>query len=192
MAEGAGVYGLVNQGIRDMVLEAGGEPLWTEVRLKAGVEHEEFLSMQAYDDAVTMGLVGAASQVLDTPADELLKGFGRHWIDFTTKTGYGPLMDVSGETLPEFLSNLDRMHSRIKNSMPALDPPSFACERIDESTLEIGYYSSRTGLVPMVIGLIEGLANKFDQPAEIVHKQAKSSLDEPDLIEVRLLARLAD
>ncbi|MEL7296822.1 MAG: heme NO-binding domain-containing protein [Pseudomonadota bacterium] len=182
------VYGLVNQGVKDMVLEAGGEALWQQVRAKAAVDLDEFLSMQAYDDAVTMGLVAAASEVLSTPADTLLEGFGHHWIGFTSKSGYGPLMAVSGDTLEEFLSNLDQMHARIKNSMPNLDPPSFTCEAQPDGAIQVSYYSNREGLVPMVVGLIKGLADKFGQQAEVRILETKATLDDPDILEVRILS----
>ena len=85
---GTKMYGLVNQGVKAMVMDAGGESLWQTVREKAGLELDEFLSMQPYEDVVTMSLVDAASQVLDTPAAELLEGFGQYWIGFTAKTGW--------------------------------------------------------------------------------------------------------
>ena len=143
--------------------------------------------MTPYDDSLTMALVDAASRVLETPANDLLRGFGRHWIEFTHKTGYGPLMAVSGESVREFLSNLDQMHARIKISMPDLDPPGFDCEARDDGVIEVAYYSSRAGLVPMVVGLLEGLAERFGETITVEHTVAKQNLDEPDLLEVTVL-----
>ncbi|MEO1574649.1 MAG: heme NO-binding domain-containing protein, partial [Pseudomonadota bacterium] len=79
------MYGLVNMGVRDMVVDAGGEELWTLVRTRAGLEDDDFRGMQSYDDSVTLGLVSAASETLNTPADVLLRGFGYHWISFTAR-----------------------------------------------------------------------------------------------------------
>ena len=170
-----------------MVIEAGGESLLRIVRDSAGVELDEFSSMTPYDDSLTMALVGAASSVLQTPAEDLLRGFGRHWIDFTHKTGYGPLMSVSGDSVREFLGNLDQMHARIKISMPDLDPPGFDCETRDDGVIEVSYYSSREGLVPMVIGLIEGLAERFGESVAIEHTVAKANVEDPDVLEVTIL-----
>jgi hypothetical protein len=47
----------------------------------------------------------------------------------TDQEGYGDLMDMSGETLPEFLQNLDELHARVGVIFPKLQPPSFDCEQ---------------------------------------------------------------
>lgn len=181
------MYGLVNQGVRDMVLAAGGDALWEQVRSKAGIDQTQFATMQPYDDSITMGLVAAASELLETPAEELLRAFGQHWIGFTDKTGYGPLMSVSGDNIREFLSNLDQMHARIKISMPDLDPPGFTCETLDDGKIEVSYFSSRNGLAPMVVGLIEGLAGKFNESVTVRQTAMKSDLEDPDVFEVTVI-----
>ena len=180
------MYGLVNQGVRDMVIEAGGEGLWQTVRDTAGIDLDEFSSMTPYDDSLTMALVNAASDVLETSAGDLLRGFGKHWIAFTHKTGYGPLMAVSGDSVREFLGNLDQMHARIKISMPDLDPPGFNCMTREDGVIEVSYYSSRFGLVPMVVGLIEGLADRFGETVSIEQTVAKEDVEDPDILEVTI------
>lgn len=179
------MYGLVNLGVRDMVVDAGGEELWTQVRTKAGILDDDFQSMQSYDDSVTMSLVNAASETLSTPADVLLRGFGYHWIGYTSREGYGPLLDVTGASLVEFLNNLDRMHARIAISMPELHPPVFSCRQLDHDVLEIEYTSTREGLAPMVIGLLEGLAERFNERVVVTQTQVRPAPDAPDVFEVR-------
>ena len=58
------MYGLVNIAIRDMVIEGYGVKTWDAIRRKAGVEVDNFVSMQNYPDEVTYKLVGAGSAVL--------------------------------------------------------------------------------------------------------------------------------
>jgi hypothetical protein len=53
--------------------------------------------------------------------------------------------------------------------MPALRPPRFRLNVIDDTTMRLEYYSTRQGLAPMVVGLLKGLAIRFDTPVEIAH-----------------------
>lgn len=156
------MYGLVNQAVEDLAVKLGGPELWATIVETAGVERPVFVAMAPYDDAVTYRLVGAASEVLGLSAAEVLEAFGEHWIRYTGDQGYGSMLSAMGRTLPQFLGNLDSMHSRIALSMPELRPPSFACEELDEERLLVRYWSERAGLAPMVTGLLKGLGHRFD------------------------------
>jgi hypothetical protein len=163
------VYGLVNTAVRDLIISAHGQETWERVRSKAGVTSSSFVSMDRYDDSVTYDLVGAASEVLDTPADELLTAFGQYWTRFTAEKGYGEMLDFAGADFATFLSNLDDMHARVAMSFPELDPPSFELEQAQDGRLLLHYYSDRPALAPMVEGLLQGLAERFDETIDIEH-----------------------
>ena len=156
------MYGLVNKAVEDLAMTLGGRELWVAIVERAGLEMQVFVAMEAYPDAVTASLVEAASEVLGLSQEEVLEAFGEHWIRYTGREGYGPLLSAMGSTLPQFLGNLDAMHSRIALSMPSLRPPSFACDEVDDRTLVVRYWSERPGLAPMVTGLLRGLAEWFD------------------------------
>src|SRR4051812_10481075 len=107
------MHGLVNQAIRDLAVKVGGEPLWLDIKSRAGIDLEVFVSMQAYDDDVTYRLVESASLVLGITAAEMLHEFGKHWILYTAHQGYGAIFEMMGRSLPDFLGNLDAMHARL-------------------------------------------------------------------------------
>src|SRR4051812_47275905 len=123
------MYGLVNQGVQDLVVELGGDELWAAVKRHAGVELEAFVGMDVYPDDITERLVIAAADRLGMPPEDVLRAFGRRWILYTGRKGYGAVFETMGRTLPEFLGNLDAMHARLSLSLPQLEPPSFVCER---------------------------------------------------------------
>lgn len=161
------MYGLVNRAIEDMTRQVGGDALWDRVRAAAELQEQTFLAMSPYPDDMTYALVAAASEVMETPVDTLLRAFGRHWITYTGREGYGALLTMGGATLPQFLRNLDAMHSRIAVAMPELRPPSFLVTELDASTIRVSYHSHRAGLAPMVVGLLEGLGEMFGSPVEV-------------------------
>jgi hypothetical protein len=161
------MYGMVNKAIEDLVTTRFGAAAWAQVKQRAGVEHEVILSMDPYPDDLTYRLVDAASEVLDLPADTVLEAFGEHWTLYTAQEGYGEMLRLSGDTLLEFLHNLDELHARVGLIFPQLRPPSFRCTHLTGHSLHLHYYSQRQGLAPMVFGLIKGLGAMFGTPTTI-------------------------
>ncbi len=168
------MYGLVNKAIHDMVCSQFGEATWQQIRQKAEVETDSFLSMEGYPDDVTHRLVKAASAVLGLPAAEIMKAFGEFWVKYTAEEGYGELLDMSGDNLPEFLQNLDALHARVGVTFPKLQPPSFDCTEENDDSLTLEYHTHREGLAPMVVGLVKGLGNRFDTEVEVTQTQSKN------------------
>ncbi|AUS99123.1 heme NO-binding protein [Nostoc sp. CENA543] len=174
------MYGLVNKAIQDMVCSRFGEDMWRTIKQKAEVDVEVFISMEGYPDDITHRLVRAASVVLNLPPSEIMQAFGEFWVQYTSQEGYGEMMDMSGDTLPEFLENLDNLHARVGVSFPKLQPPSFECSDVDEDALKLHYRSDREGLAPMVLGLVKGLGTRFDTEVEITQTQSRDNGAEHD------------
>lgn len=160
------MYGLVNQGVKDLVISNFGEESWRKLAEDAN-SPTDFVAMQYYEDALTYRLVGAASKLLNLPPEKILSEFGKHWVHFTGKEGYGPIMDLFGSDFKTCLSNLNHLHTRMGMTLPHLKPPSFEFSEIDQSTFDLKYKSERVGLGPMVTGLIEGLAKKYGHVVKI-------------------------
>lgn len=175
------MYGLVNKAIEDLVTQGHGAETWQRIVERAGVELAGFISMEQYPDQLTYGLVGAASEELGVPAAELLEAFGKFWVLYTGTEGYGEFLDMSGSTFEEFLGNLDNLHMRVGLSFPELEPPSFRCEKLGPGRYHLRYYSKRQGLVPMVIGLVKGLAERFGLEVDVRLAQARSAERDHDL-----------
>ncbi|PLZ28738.1 heme NO-binding domain-containing protein [Fischerella thermalis] len=167
------MYGLVNKAIEEMVCSRFGKNTWQEIKQKAELEVDVFISMEAYPDDITHRLVKAASVVLGLSAAEIMQAFGEYWVQYTADEGYGELMDMSGDNLPEFLENLDHLHARVGISFPKLMPPSFECTDTEEESLNLHYRSTREGLTPMVIGLVKGLGKRFDTEVDITQTQSR-------------------
>jgi len=180
------MYGLVNKAVEELAIELGGPELWHRIAAEAGLDVSVFVDMETYPDDITYRLVEAASRVLDMPAEAILEAFGRHWILYTGRRGYGGIFDTMGHTLPEFLMNLDAMHARLRLSMPDLRPPSFVCEIVEGGELRLQYWSERVGLAPMVVGLLRGLGELFDVDVSVTHTQRRgigSEYDEFSIIQ---------
>jgi hypothetical protein len=161
------MYGLVNKAIEDLVVSLAGETTWLEIVRRAGIDVVTFVSLDSYDDEATFTLVAAASEVLGIPADQVLERFGEHWVRYTGREGYGPLMYAYGSDVSSFLGNLDALHARVALIMPDLRPPSFQIVPDGADRFLVHYHSTRAGLGPMVTGLLRGIGSLFDQQVTV-------------------------
>jgi len=163
------MYGLVNQAIRDLVIKTAGEQAWQTIRLHAGLQADTFVAMESYPDELTYRLVGSVCQALKMEPSAVLRAFGKHWIQYTAVEGYGALMDMFGSDYFEALTNINQLHARIGLSMPALSAPRFNIRRETATRCVVEYISHRQGLAPMMLGLLEGLAEKHQVTVAIEH-----------------------
>ncbi len=173
------MYGLVNKAVKDLVLNKFGKDSWDKIRKEAKLQISDFEGMKTYDDSITYDLVGAASKILNLPAEAILKAFGEYWVLFTAQEGYGDLMDLFGHDLKTCIKNLNSMHGRMGAMMPDLKPPRFVVTCPSDDLIEIEYHSTRLGLAPMVSGLLEGLIKKFNAVATVaqIPKRAGENFD---------------
>lgn len=176
------MYGLVNKAVEDLVVTRFGAQAWADIRSRAGIEVDGFVSMDPYPDDVTYRLVGAASEVLGIPPAGVLEAFGEFWILYTGKEGYGELFSMFGESFGEFLHNLDALHARIGLSFDELRPPTFQCEDTGAGTYRLSYFSTREGLAPMMLGLLKGLAKVFGRTVEVEHVRGRAELGHDEFV----------
>jgi len=167
------VYGLINSSLQSMIREKFGDEQWNEVLSASGVPEDSFLSMRSYDDAITYDLVAAASRVLGAPAEACLEMFGEWWVLETATKNYGVLMDAAGHDLVAFLNNLNALHDRITGTFTNYVPPEFRVESLGGERHRIHYISKREGLTPFVVGLLKGLAARFDARLEFHTREAR-------------------
>jgi len=161
------MYGMINRAVESLVLTNYGPDAWRRIKERAGVDVDVFVSTEAYPDETTYRLVAAASEILDTPPADILEAFGVYWVLHTAEDGYGAILDAAGRSLPEFLMNLNQMHTRVAMIFPDLKPPRFECGEVTERSLLLHHFTDRPGLGPMVKGLVRGLAQRFETPVRV-------------------------
>ena len=65
----------------------------------------------------------------------------------------------------EFLDNVNSLHDRITSTFIDYTPPHFITTT-DNNKMELVYESKREGLTPFLIGIIKGLADRFEVQVE--------------------------
>ena len=170
------MYGMINKALQTMVVDHYGEESWQKIRTLSGISDAVFMSMERYDDEITYALVGATAEVLDASAEFCLDAFGHYWATVTAPQHYGMLMDSTGGGLIEFLENVNGMHDRLTSTFIGYVPPHFELEK-NSNDIILKYESKREGLTPFVVGVVKGLAERFDTVLDFgkVEKCAVSS-----------------
>jgi hypothetical protein len=184
------MYGMVNLAIQEFLCDGYGHDRWTAIRAKLPKEPDRFLTMEQYPDQLSFDLLMAASDLLGKPVSQLLEELGEYWIGFAQRSGYGDLMDVLGDDLFEALQNLDNLHTRVGFAFPDLRPPSFWLTDIEDDALILHYQSERPGLAPMVIGLVRGLARRFNRNVSV--RQIEPTGDDQSLFKVTVVQSVTD
>jgi hypothetical protein len=177
------MYGLVNNAVKDCISANYGAKVWDKILAKAGYSLTTFENMKSYPDEVTFNLVGAASEVLEVEAADLLIVFGRFWVMSTARQHYKNTLDFAGGDIVTFLQNLDRMHDQVAATFKNLRQPSFTTEVLEDGSLHVHYESFRDGLAPFVVGLLEGLGMYFSVDVQIEQVAFKPN-DDHDIFHV--------
>ena len=167
------MYGMVNKAVEDLVTIKFGADKWQAIKKKAGVTVDSFISMDSYDDSITYGLVGAASEVLGLTPNQILFAFGEFWVLHTARLGYGDMLSSAGRNLPEFLDYLPSFHIRVALIFPHLKPPRFEVTDRETDHMTMHYYSHRPGLSEFVMGLLSGVGKLYETPVNITHTKSK-------------------
>lgn len=87
--------------------------------------------------------------------NDVLEKFGEHFFRYTVQSGYDQILRVLGRNLKDFLCNLDALHDHLAHIYPGMEAPSFRCTEADDGALILHYYSKRSGLEHIVIGLVK-------------------------------------
>lgn len=178
------MYGLVNNLLSGTIRRHYGEDCWQVIAARLPFDVTYFVSMQPYPDEWSYAMVGAACEVTGDTPEAFLRLVGHRWVAENSAGEYKRLFDLNGPDIFTFLSNLNSMHAALGNQMPGLKPPSFLVSRETGSVLRVRYFSTRSGLAPLVVGLLEGLCDYFGEAAQV--SQIRIRENEQDYDEFRI------
>ncbi|XP_070552152.1 guanylate cyclase soluble subunit beta-2-like [Ptychodera flava] len=92
--------------------------------------------------------------------DEVWEIFGEYWVVWCLRSGFDLMISALGSSVSEFLSNLDFLHSvYLSTTYPQMTVPSFRVENLKDGTIVLHYYSQRSGLNGIVVGIVKAVAS---------------------------------
>ncbi len=159
--------GMVFTMLSEMVEQNFGLEVWDElIDLTDPASEGIYVATDLYPDEELMAYVGAMSEKLGVPANELVFGFGSYLLGRFNKIHPEFFSD---HTAKSFLKSVhDVIHVEVKKLHPDAVLPHFDYEDEAENTLTMLYRSPR-GLCALAEGLISGTADYYGTTVKSEH-----------------------
>jgi len=163
------MHGLIHVVLKDFILSRFGEGTWRSVLGELRVTDDAaVLDLKQYDDAISVAAVHAVVTVLATTWDDALRALGAHLVEYTYTGGHLRMLESMGDSIQEFLQNMDHLHSHLERKIRGSRFPSFHVSDEEEDGFRLSYASAR-GVA--LVALVEG---KLQAAAKLLHRQAIS------------------
>jgi hypothetical protein len=158
------VKGIVFNLLEQVVSRDYGEDTWDDLLAAAGLDGA-YTSLGSYPDEHLGRLVGAASETLRLPAQDVVRWFGREALP-ALATAYPAFFDPHTDTRSFVLTLNDIIHPEVRKLYPGADVPEFAFDTSSDDVLRMGYDSHRR-MCAFAEGLIEGAAAHYGEQVAI-------------------------
>ncbi|ELU08946.1 hypothetical protein CAPTEDRAFT_127209, partial [Capitella teleta] len=177
-------YGFVHCAWADMVITNHGADMWQRILKDSGIElgGGNFLIHKMYSDEDTNKLMLTTSRLLSMDLATCMESYGGFFYKYCLESGYDRVLKVLGNNLLDFLCNLDALHDHFDSAYPGMRAPSFRCNPTESGGLLLHYYSERTGLYPMVIGIVKSVAKGLFDTDVIIEPLNKLKAEDVPLV----------
>uniref|UniRef100_A0A914WSB0 Heme NO-binding domain-containing protein n=1 Tax=Plectus sambesii TaxID=2011161 RepID=A0A914WSB0_9BILA len=158
------MFGWIHESFRQLVNRKYGRDVWLRIlEISNFEEGTECEISHYYKDEDTMRIVNAMANIIGVPVEEVWEAYGGFLIQFTLETGWDELLRAMAQDLEGFLDSLDSLHYFIDHVVykTKLKGPSFRCEPQNDGSLLLHYYSKRSGLYPIVKGVVREVARRL-------------------------------
>ena len=129
------------------------------------------LASHVYDDATLVAGVGVASQLSEVPADILLREYGRYFQMNGLTNHFCAYVVNQFQSGRDLLLAMSAVHAQLHHVHSGVTPPLFKYELPPDNPRGlILLYNSERQLCPVLMGAIEGAADRYGEQAQIVEQ----------------------
>jgi guanylate cyclase soluble subunit beta len=159
------MLGWVNRSIKEFVVSTFGVEAWDAI-VEKYPHDSQWRSQCPYSDSLTVELVVTSAAHLGVSPEDALEAYGTFFVSYVESLGYKKLLEILGNTLYDFLLNLNNLHLLLQFSFPEMISPAFRCEACEDSeegfkVMRLSYSSARAGLYRIVFGIVKEVAKRF-------------------------------
>lgn len=173
--------GIVFNLLEQIVSAEHGDETWEQL-LDAAELDGVYTSLGSYPDEDLLKLVGAASNALGVPPDDVVRWFGRSAMPLFAAR-YPALFAEHSETRSFVLTLNDIIHPEVRKLYPGATVPEFTFDTTDPETLGMDYYSPRK-LCAFAEGLLLGAGDHFEETVTIVQPVCMNRGDQTCHLEI--------
>ncbi len=151
------------------------------------------LASRVYDDEILLAGVAAANRITNVPVETLLREFGHYFITNGLTRHLCAYILNQVHSARELLLAMHDSHQQMSRLPDGLTPPLFRYaihpQKPDALTL---IYDSPRKLCPVLIGAVEGAAERYGEQVQIVERTCMNQGDLVCRFEIRFFAASAE
>ena len=158
------MHGLIHVILKSLVVEKFGQDKWDLILQELKVEDDKSILKTTiqYDDATSVAAVAATSKVLGVDLGTALRMFGSYLVDFVHMGGHLRMLASMGNSIEEFLKNVNHLHRNLERTMRKSNFPAFMVVPGKPGECTVSYASSRGALLtPLVEGILPQLSDRL-------------------------------
>lgn len=155
------MHGLVNRALQSFLSDTYGADRWRTIARAAGLDGTGFEAMLTYDDAVTAGLLDAASEALQKPPSDLLEDLGTYLVSHPNMARLRRLLRFGGDGFVDFLHSLDDLPGRARLAVPDLDVPAMVLTERGDGLYRLECRADPRDLCHVVLGALRSMADDY-------------------------------
>lgn len=155
------MLGLINRSFQFFLRDTYGVSLWDAVARQLGICPSGFESMLNYDDALTDGVIDAASALLRRPRESLMEDMGTYLVSHEAAGTVRRLLRFSGGNFAEFLNSIEELPERGRLVLPELDLPYLDLSDLGAGHFRLRCVSRLSGAGHIVMGVLRAMADDY-------------------------------
>lgn len=156
--------GVVFNIFEDFVEESFGDAAWSDLLDESNMSEEVFISINSYDDAILIKLIGKVVDKYSLEMTTLTRNFGK--FAFPRLVRRIPGIASSFKSSKEFLKGLDSIiHIEVQKLFAGAETPRFYF--VEEGNDLILDYVSKRQLTYFALGLIDGLGGVYSESLDV-------------------------
>ncbi|OZC11903.1 hypothetical protein X798_01084 [Onchocerca flexuosa] len=157
-------FGFLQKVIRQFIIEKYGKRTWNNVINKIGfIKSDEISEHFRYHDESIFRLVTKIVAITGVTYDQFWEIFGDFYIDYLCNHGWDDLLRSMSPDFMNFFNELDSLHHFINFTIYANTTrrPLFRCEKCEDGSILLHYYTSQRGIHPILKGAVRKVAKNF-------------------------------
>lgn len=178
------MHGMIFGELKKYVDTNLGGDSWATLLDQAGLANRVYIPVKEYPDKEAAQLVVTASEITGIEISDLLKSFGVFMVPDLLLL-FRRQIQADWDLMDLYTQIEDTIHKVVRLRSPGAKPPQLRVERKSSDEVII-YYSSPRRMCSLGVGLIQGIAETFDNPVTINESTCMHRGDARCTISVRL------